>query len=87
MHGVMGDEKVITMDLRMSVGAPDLRDVVRIEATPLEGYPIPLGPIENQSTGVHGDIATAAITVNSIRRVLAARPGLLTMLDIPPAIR
>ena len=32
--------------------------------------------------GVHGDIATAAITVNSIPKVLQAAPGLRTMRDM-----
>ena len=33
--------------------------------------------------GVAGDLATAAIVVNSIPKLLAARPGLLTMSDLP----
>jgi 4-hydroxy-tetrahydrodipicolinate reductase len=33
--------------------------------------------------GLHGDIATASMTVNSIPRVIAARPGLRTMRDLP----
>ena len=33
--------------------------------------------------GVPGDIATAAIVVNSIPKVVAAAPGLHTMLDLP----
>jgi 4-hydroxy-tetrahydrodipicolinate reductase len=33
--------------------------------------------------GVAGDSATAAITVNAIPKVMAARPGLLTMHDLP----
>ena len=33
--------------------------------------------------GVHGDIATASITVNSIPKVMAAAPGLHTMRDMP----
>ena len=33
--------------------------------------------------GVAGDLATAAIVVNSIPKLLAARPGLLTMNDLP----
>jgi 4-hydroxy-tetrahydrodipicolinate reductase len=35
--------------------------------------------------GVHGDIATTSITVNSIPRVLAAPPGLHTMRSLPLA--
>ena len=33
--------------------------------------------------GVHGDRATAAMVVNAIPRVVSARPGVLTMDDIP----
>jgi len=33
--------------------------------------------------GVAGDMATAAIAVNAIPKVMAARPGLLTMHDLP----
>jgi 4-hydroxy-tetrahydrodipicolinate reductase len=33
--------------------------------------------------GVHGDIATASITVNSIPKILAVAPGLHTMRDMP----
>ncbi|MEM0204250.1 MAG: dihydrodipicolinate reductase [Nitrososphaerota archaeon] len=36
------------------------------------------------STGTPGDIATAAIVVNSVRRVMEAKPGLLTVKDILP---
>jgi len=34
--------------------------------------------------GVHGDAATCSITANMIPRLLAARPGLRTMIDIDP---
>jgi hypothetical protein len=37
--------------------------------------------------GVHGDRATAAMVVNAIPRVVAARPGVLTMDDIPISFR
>jgi hypothetical protein len=33
--------------------------------------------------GVHGDIATAAIVVNSVHRVIDADPGLLIVKDLP----
>ena len=33
--------------------------------------------------GIAGDIATAAISVNAIPKVMSARPGVLTMRDIP----
>ena len=33
--------------------------------------------------GIHGDVATASIVVNSIPKVLAAAPGFHTMRDLP----
>jgi 4-hydroxy-tetrahydrodipicolinate reductase len=32
--------------------------------------------------GIHGDVATASIVVNSIPKVLSAPPGLHTMRDL-----
>jgi 4-hydroxy-tetrahydrodipicolinate reductase len=39
--------------------------------------------LEVHIRGTNGDIATVAITVNAIRRVINASPGLLTMRDLP----
>jgi 4-hydroxy-tetrahydrodipicolinate reductase len=39
--------------------------------------------LEVRLTGTNGDIATVAITVNAIRRVKEAAPGLMTMRDLP----
>ncbi|MDW8233603.1 MAG: hypothetical protein RMJ54_12560 [Roseiflexaceae bacterium] len=33
--------------------------------------------------GIHGDIATAALVVNAIPSIRQARPGLLSMTDVP----
>jgi 4-hydroxy-tetrahydrodipicolinate reductase len=33
--------------------------------------------------GIHGDIATVALVVNAIPKVLSAPPGLHTMRDMP----
>jgi 4-hydroxy-tetrahydrodipicolinate reductase len=33
--------------------------------------------------GVHGDIATASIVVNSLSKILEVSPGLHTMRDMP----
>jgi hypothetical protein len=33
--------------------------------------------------GIHGDLATAAIVVNAIPRLVEASPGLQTMMDMP----
>ena len=60
---------------RVSVGAPDPHDAIQIVGTPdiklrIEG-------------GVAGDQATAAVLVNSIPAVLDAKPGLITVKDLP----
>jgi 2,4-diaminopentanoate dehydrogenase len=68
-------ELCISLDLHMYVGAENPRDHVLIDGEP---------PIDMTITGgVAGDIATAAITVNAIPKLMAARPGLVTMKDIP----
>lgn len=65
---------VITMHMEAYLGAPESFDGVRIQGNP------PLSMMI--SGGVHGDVATAAITVNSIPKVLQAAPGLRTMRDM-----
>jgi 4-hydroxy-tetrahydrodipicolinate reductase len=56
------------------LGAPESYDAVRISGNPPLAMKI--------AGGVHGDIATAAITVNSIPKILQAAPGLRTMRDM-----
>ena len=73
-RGFVNGEARITLELLAYVGAPDSHDTVYIEGTPNITSTI-VG-------GLHGDIATAAIVVNSIPRVLGARPGLLTPNDL-----
>ena len=65
----------VNLDLQMYVGAEFPRDHVLVDGTP---------PIDMTITGgIAGDMATAAIVVNSIPKLMAARPGLLTMRDLP----
>jgi 4-hydroxy-tetrahydrodipicolinate reductase len=71
---VDGNER-ITLELVAYVGAPKSHDTVTIEGTPNITSTI-VG-------GLHGDVATAAVTVNSIRRVIAAPAGLLTPNNLP----
>jgi 4-hydroxy-tetrahydrodipicolinate reductase len=70
---VKGDPK-ITLRLEAYLGAPESYDSVLIEGSPRIYSKI--------DGGVHGDIATASITVNSIPAVLTASPGLRTMRDM-----
>jgi 2,4-diaminopentanoate dehydrogenase len=65
----------LSLDIKMYVGARDPRDEVIVQGTPNVRMRI--------DGGVHGDRATAAMAVNAIPRVVAARPGLVTMDDIP----
>ena len=55
------------MHMEAYLGAPESYDEVRIEGVPRLSLKIP--------GGVPGDIATASIVVNSIPKVLSARPG------------
>jgi 2,4-diaminopentanoate dehydrogenase len=65
----------VSLDLQMYVGADAPRDHVLIDGVP---------PIDMTiAGGLAGDTATAAMVVNCIPKLMAARPGLLTMRDIP----
>lgn len=69
--GYRDGEPVITLHMEASLGAPASYDAVRISGSP---------PLHSRiEGGIHGDIATASIAVNSIPAVLEARPGLHTM--------
>ncbi len=72
-RGYRDGEELITLELSMYVGAPESVDRISIEGTPT---------LHNELRGVHGDLSTAAVVVNCIPEVLAARPGLLTMADL-----
>ena len=65
----------IVLDLRVYVGAEHAGDRIEIRGVPDISVSI--------AGGIHGDRATAAMVVNAIPRVIAARPGVLTMDDIP----
>jgi 4-hydroxy-tetrahydrodipicolinate reductase len=74
-RGWIKNEPVISLDLQMYVGAESPRDHVLVDGIP---------PIDMTiSGGVAGDVATAAIVVNAIPKVLAAPAGVLTMKDLP----
>jgi 2,4-diaminopentanoate dehydrogenase len=75
-YGYLGKRPVLHLDLSMYVGAPDPRDEVMLESTP----PIHLKFLG----GIAGDQATAAILVNNLHGVVAAPPGLRSVLDVAP---
>jgi hypothetical protein len=70
----------VSLELRMYVGAED----VAADKVIVKGVPDVEMTIKG---GVHGDRATAAMVVNAIPRVITARPGVLTMDDIPISFR
>ena len=73
--GYRDGEAVITLHMEAYLGAPETYDAIEITGTP---------PLKMKlAGGVHGDIATASIAVNSIPRVLGAAPGLHTMRSLP----
>lgn len=70
----------VSLELRMYVGA----EAVAADKVIVKGVPDVEMTIKD---GVHGDRATAAMVVNCIPRIVAARPGVLTMDDIPVSFR
>ncbi len=79
-RGYRDGQEVITLDLRMYLGAEAPHDSIQIEGEPHLDLRI--------NGGTAGDKATAAILVNCIPRVVESPPGLITMKDlpIPPAV-
>ncbi len=72
--GYVNGEARITLHLEAYLGAPESYDSVLIEGSPRIHSKI--------DGGVHGDIATASMTVNTIPAVLVAAPGFRTMRDL-----
>lgn len=74
-HGIMRRKEVITLDFQAYVGAKEEHDSITIDGVP---------PIKQTiKPCVNGDIATVALVVNSIPKVMNATPGLVTMKDLP----
>jgi 4-hydroxy-tetrahydrodipicolinate reductase len=73
--GYRKKEPAIRLRMEAYLGAPDPYDLIEIDGNPRLSVRI--------AGGVHGDVATAAIVVNSIPKVLEATPGLRTMRDMP----
>ncbi|HTI40380.1 MAG TPA: hypothetical protein VL693_01040 [Vicinamibacterales bacterium] len=73
--GYIGDEVKIHLQLDAYLGAPESFDSVLIDGSPRLYSKV--------QGGIHGDIATASMAVNSIPHVITARPGLRSMRDMP----
>jgi 2,4-diaminopentanoate dehydrogenase len=74
-RGLVNGEEKIYMELQMYVGAPNSHDTIELTGAPGLKLTIP--------GGTHGDLATAAVVVNSIPAILAAPAGLRTSRDLP----
>ncbi|MBI4484724.1 MAG: dihydrodipicolinate reductase [Acidobacteria bacterium] len=72
--GYRKNDAVIRLHMEAYLGAPESYDSVEIEGSPRLSSKI--------TGGIHGDVATASIVVNSIPKVLQATPGLHTMRDL-----
>jgi 2,4-diaminopentanoate dehydrogenase len=73
--GYRDGNAVVRLHMEAYLGAPETYDMVEIDGSPRLSMRIP--------GGIHGDLATASLIVNSIPRVIDAAPGLHTMRDLP----
>ncbi len=75
LRGFRKGREVMRLELIIAMGADDARDEVVLRGDP---------PLTMQVVGgTPGDVATVAALLNAAPRVAAARPGLLTALDLP----
>ena len=74
-RGLAGGKELVYLELRMYVGAKDPADTIELTGHPNISLLIP--------GGAHGDVATAAIVVNTIPAILDAPAGLRTSRDLP----
>jgi hypothetical protein len=73
--GWVKGKPLITLHMEAYLGAPESFDAVTVEGHPRITQKV--------AGGLHGDVATASITVNSIPKILRVAPGLRTMADMP----
>ena len=77
-YATMAGKKVITLEFNANAGVEEEYDEVVIEGTPHVH--------ERIIGGIHGDVGTVAVTVNTIPRAIQSEPGLILMKDLPPVI-
>ena len=74
-RGTGGGKERIFLELKMYIGARNPADTIELQGEPHLALTIP--------GGTHGDVATAAVVVNTIPAILAAPAGLRTSRDLP----
>lgn len=72
-RGIVKAQEKVTLELVMTVDAGETYDEAWIDGTP---------SLHSLVKGIHGDLSTAAVVANTARRVVEAKPGLLTMVDL-----
>jgi len=70
--GFVGNNEVIRVELRACIACEDYEEVT------LEGEPT----VTWRSSGTPGDPATVAVVVNLAKRIIDAKPGLITLKDL-----
>lgn len=75
-HARRNGNRVIYLEFNAYATVEEEYDEIVIEGLP--------GIREKILGGVHGDIGTVAVTINTIPKAVKAPPGLLTMIDLPP---
>ena len=73
--GISGGKEIMKLVFQAAIGQSDPQDRVILSGEPNVDLVL--------RGGVHGDIATSAMTLNSIASLLAAKPGLHTMATVP----
>jgi 2,4-diaminopentanoate dehydrogenase len=74
-RGYRNGDLAVSLDLQMYVGAESPRDHVLVDGEPRVDVTV--------TGGLAGDIATGAIVINTIPKLMAAPHGLVTMKDLP----
>lgn len=74
-YGEIGGKKVISLEFFAFVGVEEEYDEVIIEGLPRIH--------ERVIGGVHGDVGTVAVTINTVLRAVQAAPGIKLMKDLP----
>ncbi len=77
-YGKMGGDNVITLEFNANAAAAEEYDEVMIKGIP--------NIRERIIGGIHGDVGTVAVTVNTIPRAVQSKPGLILMKDLPPVV-
>lgn len=73
-RGYGGGRELMRLTFVAALEMEDEEDVIKITGRP---------DLEVRLRGMHGDLATVAVVVNAIPKVLDAAPGLVTMRDLP----